>query len=713
MNARRLLAGLLLLPLILCARARGDSSAPDFMREIAPIFEQHCIRCHQPGTKKGGVSLATPDDLRKDGHVVPGKHAESTLLDLVTSVGGEKPKMPKQGRPLTEGEVNLLRRWIDAGAAWPASVIVRERARADASWWSLQPIKSIEPPRAPGIPPAWADHPVDRFVYAKLREKNLTPNPPADRRTLIRRVTYDLTGLPPTPADIDAFENDRSPDAYAKIVDRLLASPRYGEHWGRHWLDVVRFGESNGYERNVLIPTLWPFRDYVIRAFNDDRPFDQVIVEHLAGDTVGKGDPAREIGTAFLVCGPYDNVGNSDAAQAAIIRANHADEMIRAVSETFLGLTVGCARCHNHKFDPIRQTDYYALYATLAGVRHGERKVAGKSPAIWAGTFDANFAKRPQYVFLGGDPQRKGPAVTPASLSTLAGLGSRYELTSKASESERRLALARWLVAEDNPLTARVLTNRLWQYHFGAGIVDTPSDFGWMGGRPSHPELLDWLAAKLKAGGWKLKPIHRLLVTSQAYRQSSAWREAAAQVDGDSRLLWRFPPHRLTGEEIRDSMLLAAGKLRFEPMGGPGFSLYKYVEDNVATYLPLDKVGPETYRRAVYHRNARAALVDVLSDFDCPDPAAAAPRRPATTSPLQALALMNHSFAHDMARFLAERVKAEAKEPAEQVRLAYAIVYGRPPMDEESARAVRLVAEHGLRPLCLALLNSNEMVFVR
>lgn len=696
------------------ANARAQNP-PDFVREIAPLFEQHCIRCHQPGNKKGDISLATIADLKANRHVVSGKPSESALLELVASRDGAKPKMPRQGRPLSEGEVAVLRRWIETGADWPETVVLREKAKADASWWSLQPIKAPPPPLAAKSSAGWSEHPIDRFIGAELAEKKLDPNPPATRRILIRRVTYDLTGLPPTPADVEAFEADRSPDAYEKVVDRLLASPRYGEHWGRHWLDVVRFGESNGYERNILISNLWPFRDYIIKAFNDDRPFDQLVLEHLAGDVVGKGNVNREVGTAFLVCGPYDNVGNSDAVQQALIRANHADEMIRAVSETFLGLTVGCARCHDHKFDPISQKDYYALFATIGGVKHGDRKLPTDANAkdgrtIWVGQFGG---AAPQHIYLGGDPQKKGPIVVPASLGSLDALASKYELSPKSSESERRLALAKWLIADDNPLTARVLANRLWHYHFGVGIVDSPSDFGWMGGRPSHPELLDWLAAQLKAGGWKLKPIHRLIVTSQTFRQSSAWREAAAKIDGDSRLLWRFPPRRLTGEEIRDSMLLAADKLQVDKMGGPGFQLYKYVQDNVATYHPLDKHGPETYRRSVYHQNARAARVDVLSDFDCPDPAAAAPRRPATTSPLQALALLNHSFVHDMAGFLAERVQADAQDPTDRVRRVYAIAYGRPPETDELSRALRLVEQHGLRSLCLAILNSNEFIFLR
>jgi mono/diheme cytochrome c family protein len=942
--------------LLLAGPARADGPV-DFARDVAPVFERHCVRCHQPGTTKGDVSLATADDLLGGSYVVPGKPGESQFLDLVTpDAPGRKPRMPKEGKPLSDEQRALLRRWVAEGARWPKEVVVRAKAKADKSWWSLRPLAGGAPPAPPGLPADWAANPVDRFVFARLREKGLAPSPPADRRTLIRRVTYDLTGLPPTPEEVEAWLCDQSPDAYERLVDRLLVSPAYGEHWGRHWLDVVRFGESTGFERNIIIDNAWPFRDYVIRSFNEDKPFDRLVREHLAGDVIGHGNPAVEVGTAFLVCGPYDNVGNQDAAQAAVIRANTLDDMIRATGEAFLGVTVGCARCHDHKFDPISAADYYRLYATFAGVAHGPRVVASPrqqkarraklapltakrdrlaaergellkavqaraeakadeyealwkrppvsrygtedtfppveaqhvrltvegrddNPALRTGyridefeawtaedtprnvalaanggtaagasraakdfadaytagvTIDGKFgvcwiaagpeltvtfvrperinrvvfssdrphalgpqhrntsfvgeyrievsadgrtwqqvasshdrqppspahrrqrfldlevtaaerqrlaeldavipaadkaiaaveplpswwvgqlrpAPGPFHVFTGGDPQRKGAAVTPASPSLLSEVTHGYELPLAKPEGERRLALAEWLVAPDNPLTPRVLANRLWHYHFGTGIVDTPSDFGSMGGRPTHPELLDWLARQVHAHGWRLKPLHRLIVTSQTYRQSAAYRADAARIDGDSRLLWRFSPRRLSAEEVRDTMLAAAGVL--DPRaGGPGFRLYQYLEDNVATYVPLDRPGPETYRRAVYHQNARAARVDVLTDFDCPDNAFAAPRRAATTTPLQALTLLNHAFTADMAAALADRLWRDAgPDEAAQVRRAFALAFGRPPEPAEAEAGVRLVREHGLRAFCRALLNANELVYL-
>ncbi|MDB6138829.1 MAG: hypothetical protein JWO94_1901, partial [Verrucomicrobiaceae bacterium] len=328
-------------------------------------------------------------------------------------------------------------------------------------------------------------------------------------------------------------------------------------------------------------------------------------------------------------------------------------------------------------------------------------------PLWWVGSHKA--APGPFNVFMGGSPQRKGEEVVPASLSVFDGHKSSYHVDVSKPESERRVALANWITAADNPLTPRVLANRLWHYHFGTGIVDTPSDFGYMGSRPTHPELLDWLATQLQGNGWNLKPLHRLIMTSQAYRQSDAWNAHAAHEDGDSRLLWRFPPQRLDAEEVRDTLLSVAGKLDLT-MGGPGFKLYEYLQDNVATYVPLDVHGPGTYRRAVYHQNARAARVDVMTDFDCPDPAFSEPRRATTTTPLQALTLMNHSFSLDMAKAFAERLQREAEEPAMQVQRAFALCYARSPQPEETAAAVALIQEHGLRAFCRALLNSNELI---
>jgi hypothetical protein len=332
-------------------------------------------------------------------------------------------------------------------------------------------------------------------------------------------------------------------------------------------------------------------------------------------------------------------------------------------------------------------------------------------PVWWVGQFQQ--PEGPHHVFVGGDPQRKGDVVVPASLSALEEVAPTFQLSDDTAEGQRRLALAEWIVADDNPLTARVLANRLWHYHFGTGIVDTPSDFGYMGGQPTHPQLLDWLARQLHRHDWRLKPVHRLIMLSQTYRQSSTFEADAAAVDADSRYLWRFPPRRLSGEELRDTMLSVAGQLDLT-LGGPGFRLYRYMQDNVATYVPLDQHGPETYRRAVYHQNARASVVDLMTDFDCPDCAMAAPRRASTTTPLQALTLMNHSFSMDMSRQLAERLRREAgaDDVAAQVRRAFALALSRRPADDELAAASALIDQHGLPAFCRALLNASEMMYL-
>jgi cytochrome c553 len=941
--------------------AGAQSGAVNFERDIRPLLHARCVKCHGPDKQQSGLRLDVKASAMKGGVngpvIRPGAGGESELIRRVSSAD-KTEMMPPAGERLSAREIALLRAWIDAGAIWPelAAAPAAEARRADkATWWSLQPIKAVEAPAPAGIPAEWAKSPIDRFVFAKLAERGLGPNPPSNRRALIRRVSYDLTGLPPSPEAVEAFVADTDPQAYEKLVDRLLASPRYGEQWGRHWLDVARFGESKGFEQNHILNNLWPYRDYVIRSFNEDKPFNRFIVEQLAGDVVGKGDPSIEAGTAFLVCGPYDAVGNQDAAQQRVIRANTLDDLIAATSNAFLGLTVNCARCHFHKFDPIPQEDYYRMRAAFEGVTHGERvlatdearrryaekaaplearrdelmkekaaldreiaararqraaertsyslpvvtrhfnehrfapvrarhlkfkllahserpssganarldefeawtsdarnvalassgtKVAGATtrkaedvvgaetygvelvtdgkfgerwfagnppeltltfprvetierivfshdrtaapdnpgvglgpfvteyqalvsldgtswtpvadsrarppfneahavarfvvevateaererlktldaelvrlnrelkaipplPAVWAGKFEQ--PKETTYVQKGGDPERRGPDVRPASLAVLDGAMKPFELNADAPEGERRLALARWIASDDNPLTSRVLVNRIWHYHFGTGLVDTPSDFGYLGSKPTHPDLLDWLARRLQSHGWRLKPLHREIVLSQTYRQSGAYREAAARQDGGARLLWRFPPRRLAAEEIRDTVLFAAGKLDLT-MGGPGFRLYRYLEDNVATYVPLDRHGPDTYRRAVYHQNARSSLVDGLTDFDLPDNASAAPSRISTTSPLQALTLLNHSFTLDMADALTRRLKREA--PGSDIHRAFALAFQRSPTPEEEQAAKKLIAANGWRAFCRALLNANELLFV-
>ena len=954
-------AGLFIAGFLLCsiqADAADAAGIAFFEQKIRPVLVEHCYECHSEQAKKikGGLRLDSRAGWVAGGDggtaaIVPGKPEESLLIRVVQHVEDDLAMPPKKPK-LSDAVIADLVSWVKLGAPDPRDGAPVEAKRADKSWWSLQPLRAADSALAAG--PAAVDH----YVEAGLRAKGLALNPPAEARTLIRRMSYDVTGLPPTAAEVAAFaaayraEPER---AVAELADRLLASPTYGERWGRHWLDVVRFGESNGFERNFLINDLWPFRDYVIRSLNDDKPFNRLIVEHLAGDVVGKHQPETEIGSAFLVAGPYDDVGNQDVVAQKNIRAATLDDLITATSGAFLGVTIACARCHHHKFDPIVTEDYYRLRAAFEGVTHGRRVIAsaeeraafkaatdplndqraklvkerdalerevmrrakeaadkvaatrpkvnpelteerfeavavkavklvmsastanpksatgsrivefeawsvgpgarnvalashgakaegaksavaedfpeaygahlaidgrfgeqwfignpavltvtfaktetiervsfrnakdlmtadkaqgatptdyevhvsadgetwqtvassaGREPwsgahgierlrrevttpeeakqlaalaaaiakldralkavpalrEVWAGKYAQPEEKT--FVQKGGDPMKPGEAVVPASPALADRVVPSYALAADAPEGERRRALGEWIVRDDHPLTPRVLANRVWQYHFGTGIVDTPSDFGFLGGRPTHPELLDYLARRLVEGGWRLKPLHREILLSRTYRQSGAHRAEAARVDQEARLLWRFPPRRLGAEELRDTMLHVAGKLD-RMLGGPGFRLYKFTQNNVSTYFPLDRHGPETYRRSVYHQNARASVVDVLNDFDLPDIAFAAPRRANTTTPLQALTLLNHRFTTDMAQALAARLEhGGGATGAQQVNEAYLIAFQREPTADERAAAVELIAAHGLPAFCRALLNLNELIYL-
>ncbi|MDP3072235.1 MAG: DUF1553 domain-containing protein [Opitutaceae bacterium] len=952
MNRIRLPLRCLPLLAVTTAWAADPAGIAFFEQKIRPVLAEQCYECHSASAKKlkANLLLDSKAGWEKGGDsgepaLVPGKPDLSLLIRSIQHLDDDLLMPPKKPK-LPDAVIADFVTWVKMGAPDPRETGVVVATRGDKTWWSLQPLA------AGGI-----ERTVDEFIVEKLVEKGLTLSPPADPRTLIRRMTYDVIGLPPSPEEVAAFTAAYSRDADAAtrdLADRLLASPHYGERWGRHWLDVTRFGESVGFERNVIIDDLWPFRDYVIKSINDEKPFDQFIAEHLAGDVIGPGNPAVEVASAFLVAGPYDDVKNQDVAAGAAIRAATLDDMITATGGAFLGLTFNCARCHHHKFDPIPTEDYYRLRAAFEGVTHGRRVIASQeeraafktateapnrertrlvaeidalnrdislraktelakrppqrpkidpqateerfapvaarfvkfvvhkhtgnpraqrpgggrlvefevwtageksrnvalsrnggraegarsavaddfleaygpqftidgkfgeqwfigSPAeltitlaqtetidritfsnakgrdieegtargetpcdyevrvsadgaawhtvatsadrepwtpahgierlraeiitpeeaarlaalerelaqvqrtlnaipklrqVWAGIYTP--APEPTFVHQGGDPMKPTNPVVPASLNVLDRVTAPYALSADATDGERRLALARWITAAANPLTPRVLANRVWQYHFGTGIVDTPSDFGFLGGRPTHPELLDHLAARLVRHGWRLKPLHREILLSRTYRQGTALRADAALVDRDARLLWRFPPRRLGAEELRDTMLEVAGKLD-RRMGGPGFRLYKFTQNNVSTYFPLDRHGPETYRRAIYHQNARASIVDVLTDFDLPDIAFAAPRRANTTTPLQALTLLNHSFTLDLAEALAARLDGDVNR---QIARAYALAFQREPSAAEQAAAAALIASHGVKAFCRALLNANELIYL-
>ena len=925
---------MLRLSLLLLVTSAGwlPAAAPDFDRTVAPILSA-CLDCHS------GVEAKAKLDLSR-------KQSATAALDEVWRRVDANEMPPK--KPLTADEKKVLKAWIDAGAAWGTDPIdplaYTTKARAGRDWWALRPIVRVNPDRKGGGA-------IDAFILARLEKEGLKPSPLADRRTLIRRLKFDLLGLPPTPEEVEAFIADQSADAYEKVVDRYLAAPQYGERWARHWLDVVRFAESNGFETNLARPNAWPYRDWVINALNADMPYDRFVFEQLAGDTVN-----ADAATGFLVAGPWDAVKSPDPVLTANQRADELHDIVGTVGSTFLGLTVGCARCHNHKFDPIPQLDYYRLKAAFAGVQHGERAVrrpdaaerakkaeavraeiaaaeaaleklepladpgavvprrlpvnprrnverfapvttkfvrlvvsdttglepcidefevftAGEKPTnvalasggakatssgdysaspdihrlafaidgkygngrswisnttgrgrltielaeatqidrvVWGRDRDGKFQDRlptryridvsadgtawqvvassddraavaskvtlppslsrddrPEWrrlsrqadearerltaliqadlAYIGkftppeqvyrlhrGDPMEKRDVVGAGVLSEVT---PKLVIPAKATDAERRAAVAKWITDPANPLTPRVIVNRLWQHHFGTGLVATPSDFGFNGGRPTHPELLDWLAAELVAPGerpglprpsesdgrgkpgrsqpqpWSLKHLHRTIVTSATYRQSSAFTADGLAKDAGSRLLWRYPPRRLEAEAIRDSILAVSGKLDLTA-GGPGFDLFEPNGNYVKVYTPKKEFGPAEFRRMIYQQKPRMQLDDTFGGFDCPDAGQVAPKRNASTTPLQALNLLNSPFLTQQAGFFAERVAKEANEPKEQVRRAFRLAFQREPTDKELSAAVKLAADHGLSAVCRALLNANEFLYV-
>ena len=766
-----LLAGLL----VLGAGSTGTSAASDvsgdastfFERRVAPILSERCAACHNAGKQRGGLDLTSRKSLIGGGDsgpaVVPGKPDEGSLLDMVS---GDKPRMPKNANPLTPAQLADLRHWIKSGAEWPEGVQV------SGELWSLRPVSRPKTPRVKHSD--WVTTPIDAFVLRRLEEEGLKPSPRADRITLIRRATFDLHGLPPTPKEIDGFLTDTSHDAFAKVIERLLASPRYGERWGRHWLDLASYADSHGFELDYPRPHAWRYRDYVIKAFNDDKPYDQFLREQIAGDVLAPDDPTAVIATGFLAAGPWDYSGFVTAIQGTAAsqgtRLVDLDNMLTTVMTTTVGLTVGCAKCHDHKFDPIPQRDYYSLQAVFAGVRRGDRISRGQASEEQArrmeelrldihkkrigvaeidalapgerteetakkraqlsgeiAELEAEYAKLPQveltyavipetppatHVLHRGDTESPKERVAPAALSAVKGLGA--ALTgADAPEGERRLALARWLTDPANPLTARVTVNRLWHYHFGRGIVGTPGDFGFNGERPSHPDLLDWLATEFQQRKWSVKAMHRLIMLSSTYQQASRHDQKGAAVDAGNRLLWRMNRRRLSAEEVRDSVLAVSGKLDLT-MGGPAFMPFGYQFRKSPVYDYHDMADrPDCWRRSVYSFIVRSTPNPFLDVLDFPVPSSCTPARNSTTTAVQSLSLLNDPFVIRQADHFASRL-ADAREGdvRGQAKTAYRLAFGREPSGREAELAEQFVAKRGLFQFCRALFNTNEFLYV-
>ncbi len=605
------------------------------------------------------------------------------------------------------------------------------------TWWSLRPLASPDVPVSEANRHSdWQRTPVDAFIARSHQRLGLTPSSPASRRTLIRRATIDLHGLPPTPDQITEFLEDSSPDAYSRLVDRLLHSPRYGERWARHWLDVVHYGDTHGYDKDKPRPNAWPYRDYVVRAFNDDKTLGRFVLEQVAGDVLFPNTTDGIVATGLLAAGPWDFIGHAEVPETKIdgqvARNLDRDDMVRTVINSFTSLTIQCARCHDHKFDDVSMHDYYSLQAVFAAIDRADRPYPAHSTTsgtgtavVYAGTVHTgngsfrgtghdNGRPRPIRLLVRGDIRRKGQLIEPGTVALAAGLASRFALPKDHSEGERRAALARWLVDRRNPLTWRSFANRLWQYHIGQPLVTTPNDFGRMGEEPSHPELLDWLAARLRDGNGSIKDIHRQILQSATYRQSSKDRPNATRLDAGNRFLWRMNRRRVEAEVIRDSVLSVAGRLD-NRMYGPGFQdfvIEKPQHSPHYLYRKHDHNDPSTHRRSVYRFLVRSQQQPFMTVLDCADPSRMVPQRDETISPLQALAMLNNRFMTDMSDHFARRLTDETPHRIDQLRHAVQLALSRNADDFELRLLSDYATRHGLPATCRIILNLNEFVFV-
>ena len=768
-----------------------------FENEIRPLLVNHCFQCHGGESTKGGLRVDSRAALIEGGArgpaIRPGKPGESLLVHAVRHADGLK--MPLGADRLGDREIEALETWIAAGAAWPdeaaGSWEVPSERRSE-NHWSFRPIADPTPPDVAQT--ARVSTPIDRFILAKLESEGLTPLRRADKRTLIRRATFDLTGLPPTPAQIERFLRDDSPDAMAKLVDRLLNSPAYGERWGRHWLDLARYADTAGDTSDYPIPQAYRYRDYVIESFNEDKPYDQFLREQLAGDILAERDAAelsqkqfaeRVIATGFLALARQFGPGPRNEPHLII------EDTINTLGETMLGLTIGCARCHDHKFDPIPNEDYYGLYGYFQSTvyphagseesprpgglyplttdaelrreffRYTERKVELGNNILQAARgrsylehskahyekqlkeLEANRPPVEQVAFAvrEANPQIElavGPVRSPKASNKTG--DARVQVAGEPSQpgeiaprgfvevidprdatipegSSGRLQLANWIASPENPLTARVMVNRIWLYHFGKGLVGTPNNFGTQGQPPTHPELLDYLAQRFIQSGWSIKAMHRLIMNSQVYQLAStplasergeagrAKRPAASGAEGgvagaimfeenlsqdtSNRWYWRFDRRRLDAEQVRDAILAVAGTLNTTP-GGP----HPFPESHAWSFTqhtPFHQTY-ESQHRSVYLMTQRLHRHPILKLFDAPDRSASTPQRRVSTVPLQALFLMNSGFVRDQARAFARRVIGRTESPAARVRFAHELAWGRPATEAQVAKARRVLA---------------------
>lgn len=704
----------------------SPASLAFFRSRVEPILKSRCLKCHGADAKvRGNLRLDSREAVLKGGDQGPAvtleQPDESLLLQAVRYEG---PEMPPSGK-LPSDEIDALARWVKEGLVWPADgrkttpVTVkapRESAGDPASW----PYRQVKRPPLPRVARReWIKNPIDAFVMSRLEAEKLEPAPPADRIALIRRVTFDLTGLPPTPEAVDAFAADTSADAYERLVDRLLASPQYGEAWGRHWLDLVRYAETNGYERDAAKPYAWRYRDYVIASFNEDKPYDRFVREQIAGDLTEPGSTEALIATGYYRLGLWDD----EPADRPLALYNGLDDIVSTTGQAILGLSINCARCHDHKKDPIPQRDYYRLLAFFRDVTYPDGKnIKMSGPGEPVPVMCVREEGRNEtHVLFRGNPNLVGPRVEPGVPEILGGGEASF-----ATGPEKRLALAEWLTDPRNPMTARVMVNRVWQFHFGRGIVPTPSDFGQLGEPSTHPELLDWLAAEFMEGGWRIKRIHRLIVLSNTYRLSARATEQGLARDPGDLWFWRFPMRRLSAEEVRDAILAVSGELNLKA-GGP--SICPPIPRDVLAGQSMPGSGwatstpEESARRSVYIHVKRSLQVPILAAHDSPDTDSSCPVRYTTTVPAQALGLLNGAFANEQAERFARRLRRERPGSlAEQVRRAIRLTTGVEPPAEEVARDVawidsmkkeaHLTADAALREYCLLALSTNAFLYL-
>jgi len=745
-----------------CAASAAEPEGVRLFREkIEPVLKAECYRCHSDDADdvKGGLRLDSRDSVLRGGDsgpaIVAAKSSESLLIQALRHENGlEMP--PKKAR-LPESTIADFAKWIDMGAPDPREGDAVAAAIAEGRrHWAFQPV--VQPATPEVKANAWVRGPIDAFILAKLEEREWTPSPPASREDLLRRVTFDLTGLPPTPEEIDAFLNDAAPQAYEQVVDRLLGSRHYGERWAQHWLDVVRFAETEGYEYDRHVPDAWRFRDYVIESLNADKPFDRFLTEQLAGDELDPNNPECLSASIFHRLGPVRrNAGNPDIA---LSRNEVLTERTDIIGAAFLGLTVGCARCHNHKLEPITQKDYYRLQAYLAATEERNvnlatadeqqaweretqkvkdeiqklkqlaKQATGEErerlneqieeaedrmppPLATIPSTQNDFAKRTAiHVLKRGVWENKAEAVGPRPLSVL----TPEDVPALPTDcSQPRTRLAQWLADPKHPLTARVIVNRLWQQHFGNGLVKTVNDFGLHGERPSHPELLDWLAATLVENGWRLKSIHRLIVLSNTYQRTS--RAPVREDDPENRLLARFNRRRLTAEEVRDAMLSASGRLN-PAMGGPSVIVPVDPELVALLYKPSQwtvTADPGQHdRRSVYLIAKRNLRLPFLENLDAPALQTSCARRESSTHAPQALELLNGALSNDLAQAFAGRLQKEGPgDPNRIVDRAYRLALGRPPTADERSLSIAFLEEQTVAEFALALFNLNDFVYVR